>query len=160
MSFSSNPSAMKIRAAIVALDRPSPNSRYPEDIKAMVVAHMRERLACGAAFRSVVRELGLCKATVRNWLATAGRGESRAEASRAEAAASPEAERVFLPVKVSSAGTDGGLVLVTPGGYRIEGLGLTSASELLARLRQDSQPYTCSSPDSGFGGFRPPSAVA
>ena len=123
-----NPSLKEILETLSSLNRPHQNTPYPAEVKSLVAAYAREQLSCGATFQSVARDVGLCMATVRSWLSLSG-------VTNRQAAVSHETERIFLPVKVlSSTGADEGLVLVTPGGYRIEGLGLNSAFEFLARL--------------------------
>jgi len=94
---------------------------YPSELRQRATDYARERAKAGYGVAQVSAELGVSEPTLRNWLAKAG--------------------PAFLRVTVDeSAGpvesvTPGALVLVTPSGYRLEGLDLRAASELLRVLR-------------------------
>lgn len=123
-----NSSLQEIRDSLSMLYRPHANTPYPESFKRLVVSYGHERLSSGQPFRALVLELGICGATLRTWLASVGDKASPVFTGC-------DADPIFLPVKVSSsAESSKSLVLVTPGGYRVEGLDTCIALDLLARL--------------------------
>lgn len=106
---------------LVAAHRPRISSEgYPAHVRTAVVAAARARLAEGWTNTRVGRELGLAATTVRQWLRAPPSGSS------------------FRPVTITSdlalPTRPAALSLVTPSGYRLEGLDLDGAAALLARL--------------------------
>lgn len=90
--------------------------RCPVPLREEIVQYTRDRQRDGMSVVKVARELGLSESGLSRWL---NAGKPRLRPVRVSAA---------LPVQ------DSGLVLVTPGGYRLEGLNSASAAELLRRL--------------------------
>jgi len=140
--------AEQIRAAVWGLRRPAANTPYPRQLRQRAAAYVRRRRGEGAAWADVAAEVGISVYTLRDGLEKdAGPGRVRTERKGADALAAPTSgERephevrteALLPVRVK---TDeaappeaGPLELVTPKGYRLSGLSLTQALELLRRL--------------------------
>jgi transposase-like protein len=94
---------------------------YPAELRRRAADYARKRAEVGDGVAKVSAELGVSEQTLRNWLAKAGSGFLRVTVD--ESVGSAEAV---------AAGT---LVLVTPFGYRLEGLDLRAATELLRVLR-------------------------
>ena len=89
--------------------------RCPSSLRSEAVSYLKARRESGSLLSSLSVELGISGATVSRWLEE-GSGELR-------------------PVRVTDAPVlSGELRLVTPRGYRIEGLCVASAAALLARL--------------------------
>ena len=102
-------------------DRGRTGWRYPPELRAVAVAHCRERREAGRPFSEIVADLGITLASLSRW--------------QEALAAAPEAtEASFLPVAVveppagGSAGSE--VRVVTPGGLRIEGLVWAQVLEL------------------------------
>jgi len=93
---------------------------YPEDLREEALGLVQEGLAQGASLREVAVKLGICPATLYRWL-----GKKEGRVRRVEIVPEP-----LLPVERAQ-----GLVLVTPRGYRVEGLGLGDVTRLLEVLR-------------------------
>jgi transposase-like protein len=87
------------------------------------VSYGQQALASGRSVGATAEELGLCDKTLRDWLAK----------ENAKPSQSVTALRAVV-VKPSASMTVGSLTLVTPGGYRVAGLDVESASALLRVL--------------------------
>jgi transposase-like protein len=99
--------------------RASTTVRYPASVREAAVAVAREGRRAGRSIGRTARQLGLSPGTLLLWMRRGGAGRLR----RVEVLASPRAVR------------DGGAtrpVLVTPQGFRVEGL---DTAELTALLR-------------------------
>lgn len=91
-------------------------TRYPRRLRTKVAQVAREALAGGSPLSETSRRLGVAAGSVERWLAE-------------------EPLRAFRPVEVAAtASRRWGLTLVSPSGYRIEGLEPAEVEELLARL--------------------------
>jgi hypothetical protein len=88
-----------------------------------VAAYVRSGRARGIAWRELARRTTLSVGTLKRFAAT-------------DCAAVPIAGAVLVPVKLRREPPSGEreLVLVTPEGWRLEGLSVVSAAELLLRL--------------------------
>jgi hypothetical protein len=93
--------------------------RAPQELRAEVVALVRQRGAEGVSVERAAHELGLAGSTVQRWL------ESDNPALRQVMVEDGDGQ---------GAGVRGGPVLVSPRGYRIEGLGLETLRTLLVAL--------------------------
>lgn len=103
--------------------QPGRGSRYREDLRQEAIALAREGMSGGKSLRRVAEELGISPATLTRWLERGGAGEPLRPV---EVLARCEAEPEHGPVS--------SLVVVTPSGWRIEGLGLKDVMALLAGL--------------------------
>ena len=89
-------------------------------LRADVVAETSARVASGEPVARLARALGVTSVTLTRWLDNA-RGQSGGV-------------RGFRRVEVDESGHGSQLVVVTPLGYRVEGLDLAGAQELLTVL--------------------------
>ena len=114
---------------------------YPASVRAEVVPLLRRLRTQGLSTSRIARDLGIHGSTVRDWIESAGCegatfvpvvvGPPEA-ATGAPSVPRPEValtSAVVLPPAVPPR-----LVLVSPGGFRLEGLDLDSALALLTRL--------------------------
>jgi len=98
--------------------------RCSAELRQRVAGYARERHAAGWSWEEVARELGVACSALRRWLE----------------AGSKERPGALVPVSVrgagflGSGGSAGALTLVSPAGYRLEGLDLASAAKLLEEL--------------------------
>lgn len=91
--------------------------RCPEPLREKIVEYARQRQGAGLSVLKVAQELGLSSSGLARWLN--GRKSQL---------------RPVRVAEVPSVSASAPLVLVTPGGYRLEGLSTASAAELLRRL--------------------------
>lgn len=96
----------------------SPGRRYPKQLREAAVAYVRARRAQGVGLMHVLGELGLSWGTARGWLRAA-----------AASLGTEESVSAFRPVIVAAARSatplrSGAMSLISPRGYRAEGLGL------------------------------------
>jgi len=99
--------------------RPGRGARYREDLRQEAIALARTGLLEGKSLGRVAEELGIGPATLTRWLERGGAGEP------------------LRPVEVQREAEPGQafpLVVVTPSGWRIEGLRLADIPELLRAL--------------------------
>ena len=100
--------------------RPGRGARYPEDLRREAIGLARTGMSAGKSLGSVAQELGLGSATLTRWLGRGGAGEP------------------LRPVEVQreeeEPGQTSSLVVVTPSGWRIEGLRLADLAELVRAL--------------------------
>lgn len=106
--------------ALLKANRPrSWNLGYPPAVRARIRLYIAARRASGGTPTSIATELGLSRQSVMGWTA----GEPSCP--------------VFVPVEVvldPPAAAPPALVLVSPRGYRVEGLDATAIAALLERL--------------------------
>lgn len=112
----------ELRRAVSDAGPRGPGRRLPIRLQARLVEVIRRRHARGESLRQLAEALGLTAETLRRWLAAAP--------STAPAVVRPLPVAVVEPIAAAAA-----LALVTPDGFRFEGLTVASAAELLARLR-------------------------
>lgn len=100
------------------------SSRYSEQLRSIAVQYARHQMSTGKKLTGIAKELGISFVTLKDWM-------SKTEAS-------------FLPVQVCSDPKIGGnhshnaqgpITLVSPSGYRLDGLDIESAYQLLSLLR-------------------------
>jgi len=117
--------AERVRAAVVALGRTKRNQPIPLALRAELIACARAARARGVGWSAVARGLGVSKTGLKRWFAappTAGRGAPVLRRVRVRAASEPRAsERSALRV-------------ISPQGYRVEGLDVAAAAALLRAL--------------------------
>ena len=109
-----------VRAAVAALGRRGRTTRIPDAVRVRVLAYARHQRAAGQSWTRIAHTVGLSVGSLKNW-------------SRL-----PPPARALVPVDVAIAAPAGpavtALVVVSPGGYRVEGLDLATASALLRAL--------------------------
>jgi hypothetical protein len=116
--------AEKVRAAVARLGRTRRSERIPTGLRSRVTKVIGEQREAGATWTSIAEAVGLSVNTVKRW------GGERGPRRR-------RVDRVLVPVRIREqpAGERRtGLTLVTAGGLRVEGLGVTEAAELLREL--------------------------
>jgi hypothetical protein len=95
--------------------------RYPEQLRTRVMAWAAGRRAAGASWQQIKRELGQRFDTVRRWCTT-----DTAAASRT---------RALVPVRiVRDEPAVRAVAVVSPTGFRVDGLTLSEAAALLREL--------------------------
>lgn len=95
--------------------------RYPARLRELATAYWEAAADEGVSRREAAGALGIREATLARWVATPPSGSSRP---------APELLEVVLAPSPSVART-----VVTPSGYRVEGLSMTELKELLVGLR-------------------------
>jgi hypothetical protein len=108
-----------LRRQVVARER-GRGKRYPEGLRRRVTAWAHQRRDGGASLQVISKELGLSMETVRRWTAAARD--------------STPTRTALIPIEVISEPTAGRAVVVSPSGFRLEGLTLDEAVAVLARL--------------------------
>jgi transposase-like protein len=93
--------------------------RYPADLKRRVTAYALRRRDAGASYEEIAETVGLAFETVRRWCLAATSGENLAP--------------MLAPVEVVAA-PHGGVTIISPLGYRLEGLELAEAVAALRAL--------------------------
>ena len=107
------------RAALAGLGPRGRTTRIPAGVRARVLAYTRRQRAAGASWQTVASAVGVSASALKNW-------------SRLALPA-----RRLVPVVVSPAGTEPSssvLAIVSPAGYRVEGLDVATATALLRAL--------------------------
>jgi hypothetical protein len=105
----------KLRGALARRER-GRGKRYTSSLKERIARAATQLRRRGQGWQTIGSFLGIPHETVRRFS-----GASMTTA--------------FVPVEVVEAPSSGGLVLVSPEGYRIEGLGVDEAAAILRRLR-------------------------
>lgn len=89
--------------------------RCPTDLREEVVSYSKIRRSAGESVVQIARKIGMSASGLNRWLQKAG--------------------GTLRPVRVTDTlASQDQLVLVTPTGYRLEGLSVTCAADLLRRL--------------------------
>jgi len=107
------------RAAVAALGPRGRTSRIPDAVRAEVLAYAHRERAAGRSWAGIAATVGLSAGALKNWSQT------------------PAPARRLVPVAVATPAPEGpgaALVVVSPGGYRVEGLDLATATALLRAL--------------------------
>jgi len=92
-----------------------PGVYYPEPLRERATRWARQRLATGATIAAVAASLGIGGDTLRRWMA-------------------PATTTALVPVEIVDAPRAGEVSVVSPSGFRINGLTLDDAIEVLRRL--------------------------
>jgi hypothetical protein len=103
--------------------------RYDAVERARAVCRTKRLRAEGATWAQVVSATGVSEPTLRRWLEVAGGVDAGAHEG-------PDPGPAVLPVVVreQTRGGKAGLALVSPSGFRLEGLGLVEALQALRAL--------------------------
>ena len=112
--------AAEYRAKIAEIrERGGPRWRAPEPFREEIVSWASNLRSAGHGAGAIAAAIGVCDSTLRRWLAPS------------------EAKGELRPVRVGGAAAGskaGALVVVSPAGYRLEGLDVDLAVEILRRL--------------------------
>jgi len=116
--------AREFRSKVSALVRRDPTEPYPEELRQEAVAYARSQMTRGVSGCAVAEALGMCTTTLRRWL-LAGEGAELSDGH----------EPYFVQVEVAeSEPPASGLRLVSPSGWRVEGLAFSEAICLIRQL--------------------------
>jgi hypothetical protein len=114
-----------VKRAIAALDGRGRTERIPDAVRRRVAVYVRSARARGVAWRELARRTTLSVGTLKRF-------------ATADGATVPSGRPVLVPVELRREPACDArareLVLVTPEGWRLEGLSVPSAAELLRRL--------------------------
>lgn len=119
-------SGLRRELAEAAEERTNPRCRFPRELRQRVVEDALERRAGGETLKDIADDLGMVESTLARWVRWHEQGKGSTSTS-------PR----LLPVAVSEpcaeAGPQppGGLRLITPAGYVVEGLDLGSLCRVL-----------------------------
>lgn len=113
--------AKEFRAALAALGARSPTTPYPPELRALAVAHVKERCAQGASMREMASELGVGPDSIRRWQS----GRRRRPVV---------VRRVAIAPRATAARTVESIVVHGPAGVRIEGMGVSAIAALFKEL--------------------------
>jgi hypothetical protein len=107
-----------VREVVAALGRRGRTTRIPDGVRAQVLAYTRRQRAAGHSWARIAHAVGLSVGSLKNWSQT------------------PLAARTLVAVEVADprAVVTAAVVVVSPGGYRVEGLDLATATGLLRAL--------------------------
>ncbi len=97
-----------------------PNQTYPEQLRKLAAKYARQRITAGEAIGSIAKQLGVAEQSLRNWMQ-----RTSSDFRRVQVIESP----------LTEPSDSGKLALISPSGYRLEGLDVVSASQLLRALR-------------------------
>lgn len=116
-------SARQIRAEVARWRRTATTQRYPADLKEIVVEYGRARREEGVSVYQIAQDVEVPEPTVARWL------KSAATAATTSTALLPVRVKPDEPVSPMPAA--GGPVVVTPRGWRVEGLSVADIAGLL-----------------------------
>jgi transposase-like protein len=106
-----------LRRELAARER-GQGKRYSAALRARISGWARRELERGGSLRAIAEALGLHRETLRSWLADV-----------------PASEAALVPVEVTAEKASArSFVVVSPSGFRVEGLALDEVAALLARL--------------------------
>jgi hypothetical protein len=107
--------AFRLRSELARVEK-GRGKRYPAELQARVVQWAKRRRSAGASWQQIKRELGQRFDTVRRWCQ----------------APTTARDRALVPVRVVSEQTVVRTVsVVSPSGFRVDGLTLSEAAALL-----------------------------
>jgi transposase-like protein len=98
-----------------------PNQMYPEELRRLAVRYADRRTTEDVAVADIAAELGVAEQSLRTWMQKTGSDFRRVRVTDADEP-KPQSET-------------GKLVLISPSGYRLEGLDVASAFQMLRALR-------------------------
>jgi hypothetical protein len=120
--------AQRLRAG-----RAKGSAPFPEPLRAFAVRYLAQALEKGETLKSVVERLGVSEPTLQAWRRgqTPGSKKTRSSEPKREpllpVVVHPPQPHAASPVATT-------LAVVSPQGWRVEGLGLEDAAQLLRRL--------------------------
>jgi len=105
---------------------------FPQALRSFAVRYATHTLEAGGTVVEAAAKLGVSAPTLYEWRKGRTAGRSRVKRT--------EKSQVLVPVRVAERAAQGTVpgpqqvVLVSPGGWRVEGLSVESAAQLLGRL--------------------------
>jgi hypothetical protein len=116
--------------------RPGRSGWYPQELREVAVGCAQAAVAQGSNLRELAVALGVSHASLCRWVAKAKPGERGHDVARvAEGRCAPVHRVEIVPSEPAVGERSSGLVLVTPQGYRVEGLAVGDVARLLEVLR-------------------------
>lgn len=109
----------EVRRALEGLER-GRTTRIPDAVRKRVLAYAGEQRAAGRSWKAIGAELGVSASALQRWAKKAGLGPRGLARVRVVAEAAPAEEAT--------------VVLITPRGYRLEGLSVEQAVQALGTL--------------------------
>jgi hypothetical protein len=106
-----------LRRELSAVER-GPGKRYPAALRVRISSWARREVERGRSLRTIADALALHRETLRSWLADAA----------------PSAAALVPVEVVSDHDAAGSFTVISPAGFRVEGLALDDVAALLARL--------------------------
>lgn len=117
-------------------ERPSRGGAYPAEVREEAIGCAQVARAQGRSLRELAVALGVSPAALYSWVAMAKEAERGHDLSREVVCRPVAVRRVEVVAGDRGRGEcSSGLVLVTPHGYRVEGLGVGDVARLLEALR-------------------------
>jgi len=116
-----------LRRQVAALGRRMRGARLPEELRSEIARYASIERRRGAGVREIAGSVGVSPESIRRWTT------SRTSIPRPTRTTS----RALVPVVVREDRDDSdsrGVSLTAPGGYRVDGLTVAAAAELLRRL--------------------------
>jgi hypothetical protein len=110
----------RLRRRVAALGARRRGARIPALLRAEIAAYAAQRRAAGVRTKAIAREAGVSAESVRRWLAAAA-ARRRPRMSAVTVAIGPERAA-------------GSVVLISPRGYRVEGLDVAGVAAVLRQL--------------------------
>jgi transposase len=107
-----------LRRRVQALGLRTRGARLPAELRAAIIGYARERRRCGDGVSEIAQSVGVSAESIRRWTTMPQRAPVRA----------------LVPIVVRNDDAVSTVALIAPGGYRVEGLTVASAAELLRRL--------------------------
>ncbi len=119
----------ELRRELAGLER-GPGKYYPDELRTRIAAWARRRIARGESVSGSALALALDRRTLSTWLQRRG-GDAGREREQVEPTGT-----ALVPVEIVEAlPAPTTITLVSPSGYRLEGLTVDDAVRALARLR-------------------------
>jgi len=112
----------RTRAAVENFKRSGSCHRFPDNVREVVLEFAHERRAQGTSLRAIALSIGLSESSLCRWVAGLTRAKRKGR---------------MVPVEVvrePAVGTGVTSLVCVAGNYRIEGLDVVTAAELLGRL--------------------------
>lgn len=112
--------AARLRAQVAALGPRHRGARIPRRVRADIITHALAWRAAGVSMRTIAAALGVAPESIRRWTQPTTAGQT-----------------ALVPVRVVAdrpGGVAPPLTLVSPRGFRVEGLGLADVGALLAAV--------------------------
>jgi hypothetical protein len=119
---------------LAALEPRGSTDRIPAPLRELALRHLAVQRQAGIGWMRVSAELGICTTTIRRW------SRASAESASSPSMAPPKPRSALAPVPVvvareSPPVSRSAPVLVSPSGYRLEGLDPAAAVALFEQLR-------------------------
>jgi len=125
-----------LRERLATVERKGAGMPFPDDLRRAVVDYSAKRLKAGSTVEGVARELGICALSVVRWTRRYGKApgcptKSAPAGNVVDTGRHGTALMRRVEVVAEAAVPSGGLVVHTPSGLRIEGLGLDGLVQLV-----------------------------